>query len=63
MYSNADLTRLAETTGRYNCLLIMDEIYADLVWKGNEFFSPVQNQLDKHVVACRGFSKNVACQR
>ncbi len=57
------LNRLVEATGRYNCLLIMDEIYADLVWRGNEFYSPVQETLHKHVIACRGFSKNVACQR
>lgn len=80
VYSRADLERLVETTGRYNCLLIMDEIYgemllivrisliiclflaADLVWEGNTFYSPVQTALHKHVVACRGFSKNVACQ-
>lgn len=62
VYSKAELERLVEVTGRYNCTLIMDEIYADLVWKGNSFYSPVQTTLHKHVVACRGFSKNVACQ-
>ena len=63
VYSREVLSKLAEATGRHNCFLIMDEIYADLVWKGNEFYSPVQDTLHKHVIACRGFSKNVACQR
>ncbi len=62
VYSREELERLVEITGRYNCMLIMDEIYADLVWAGNTFYSPVQTTLHKHVVACRGFSKNVACQ-
>ncbi len=30
--------------------------------EGSSFYSPVQSALLKHVVSCRGFSKNVACQ-
>lgn len=62
VYSAADLKRLVEATGKYNCLLIMDEIYADLVWGDRQFYSPIQDELHKHVIVCRGFSKNLACQ-
>jgi aspartate/methionine/tyrosine aminotransferase len=62
VYSRKDLDRVVELTAKHNCYLILDEIYADLVWEGNVFYSPIQEQLHKHVISCRGFSKNLACQ-
>ena len=62
VYSRSDLERVVEMTGRHNCFLILDEIYADLIWEGNSFYSPVMTKLHRHVISCRGFSKNVACQ-
>lgn len=65
VYAKEDLQRLVEMTGKVNCFVIFDEIYADLVWTeltGKKFYSPVQDGLQKHVLCCRGFSKNIACQ-
>jgi aspartate aminotransferase len=65
VYPKEVLNRLVEMTAPHNCYLIFDEIYADLVWTeltGKEFYSPCQDALHKHVLCCRGFSKNVACQ-
>jgi aspartate/methionine/tyrosine aminotransferase len=53
------LVRLCESTGS---VLIVDEIYCDMVWRG-QHYSPVQMEpLSENVVVCRGWAKSVAAQ-
>jgi len=62
LWSKEDILRMVEMTGKANCLLMIDEIYCDLVWKG-DFYSPIQEaELFKHVIVCRGFSKTLGAQ-
>jgi len=61
LWSKEDILKLVELTSKSNTLLMIDEIYSDLVWKG-KFYSPIETELFKHVIVCRGFSKSLACQ-
>ncbi len=53
--------KLTKMTEKANCILMLDEIYCDLVWTNN-FFSPIQEKIYDHVVVCRGFSKTLGAQ-
>ncbi len=55
------MQKLTKLTGEAKCILLLDEIYCDLVWKGT-FFSPIQDELYEHVIVCRGISKTLAAQ-
>jgi len=61
VWKKEDLQRLVKMTGEANCMLLIDEIYCDLVWKG-KFYSPIQDELCEHVIVCRGISKTLAAQ-
>jgi len=61
LWTKADLDKMVELTKAHNCMLLLDEIYCDLVWKGT-FYSPIHEKLHDHVVVCRGFSKTLGCQ-
>jgi len=61
LWSKEDLDKMVQLTRSYNSMLLLDEIYSDLVWKG-QFYSPIHETLHEHVVVCRGFSKSLGCQ-
>jgi len=62
IWKEADLKKLIDLTSRSGCLLLLDEIYCDLVWRG-DFWSPTQEEeLHKHVLVARGFAKSLAAQ-
>lgn len=57
LWARDDLEKLIEMTGKAGCLLLMDEIYCDLIWREG-YWSPVQmDKLPKHVIVARGFAK------
>jgi len=61
VWSAENIRHIVKLTAQYKCLLLMDEIYCDLVWRG-KFFSPIDDQLYEHVIVGRGFSKTLGCQ-
>jgi len=61
VWHKEDMQRLVKMTTEAKCILLLDEIYVDLVWKGT-FYSPIQDGVSDYVVVCRGFAKNVGCQ-
>jgi len=61
VWKKEDIQKLVTMTREAKCTLLIDEIYCDLVWKG-QFFSPIQEKLEDHVIVCRGFSKTLGCQ-
>jgi len=61
LWPRDDVRKMVALTKQYNCNLLIDEIYCDLVWRG-QFFSPIQDPLQDHVVVCRGFAKTLGCQ-
>jgi len=62
VWKKEDLKRLVKMTEQANCLLIIDEIYCDLVWKG-PFYSPIsEEKLPENVIVCRGFAKSLGAQ-
>lgn len=56
VWTRDEILKIVELTEKYKSLLLVDEIYCDLVFKG-KFFSPINEKLFDHVIACRGFSK------
>ena len=48
-----EMLRLVRLCEQHNALLILDEIYCDMVWHG-EHFSPLLEPLSRAVVVCRG---------
>lgn len=61
VWSKENMLKLVEMTEKAKCILMLDEIYCDLVWTNN-FFSPIQTKIYDHVVVCRGFSKTLGAQ-
>eukprot|EP01117_Protostelium_nocturnum_P017492 TRINITY_DN711_c2_g1_i1.p1 TRINITY_DN711_c2_g1~~TRINITY_DN711_c2_g1_i1.p1 ORF type:complete len:392 (-),score=137.42 TRINITY_DN711_c2_g1_i1:1011-2186(-) len=61
LWTREEILKLVEMTEKAGCLLLIDEIYSDLVWKG-EFYSPAQDKLYEHVLVARGFAKSLAAQ-
>lgn len=61
-----ELRKLVQLAKTHNFVLIMDEIYCDMVWNPDvKFWSPLmdkQNPLSTNVVVCRGWSKSLAAQ-
>ena len=53
-------------SGRSDCMVFFDEIYADLAWDvPHGVWSPLQDKAfmeSGRVVVFRGFSKNLGCQ-
>jgi len=62
VWTRQELEKLVALTTAANCLLILDECYSDMVWEGNEFYSPIQTQLRDSVIVIRGFSKVLGAQ-
>jgi aspartate/methionine/tyrosine aminotransferase len=61
VWPKEDVDKIVKLTADYKCLLLIDEIYNDLVWKGN-FYSPINEKIYEHVIVCRGFSKSLGAQ-
>lgn len=57
-----ELRRLVQLTKNHNCKLLLDECYSDMIWSPHEFFTPIQDGLEDHVIAVRGFSKVLGAQ-
>jgi len=61
LWTKSDLKRLIKMCGDSDTLLLIDEIYCDLVWKG-ELWTPSMEPMEKHVIIARGFAKSLAAQ-
>lgn len=61
VWKKDDVRRIVELTKQYKTMLLIDEIYCDLVFVG-ELFSPINDELHDNVIVCRGFSKTLAAQ-
>eukprot|EP01089_Gocevia_fonbrunei_P021277 TRINITY_DN81_c0_g1_i1.p1 TRINITY_DN81_c0_g1~~TRINITY_DN81_c0_g1_i1.p1 ORF type:complete len:386 (-),score=67.54 TRINITY_DN81_c0_g1_i1:17-1174(-) len=62
VWSATEQDKLVELCTRYDCLLIIDEIYCDMIFNDVPHYSPINKGLSNHVVVCRGFSKTLAAQ-
>eukprot|EP01091_Cochliopodium_minus_P002263 TRINITY_DN12129_c1_g1_i1.p1 TRINITY_DN12129_c1_g1~~TRINITY_DN12129_c1_g1_i1.p1 ORF type:complete len:400 (-),score=99.87 TRINITY_DN12129_c1_g1_i1:166-1344(-) len=59
------MSKYVELTHKYQCYLIFDEIYCDLIWPPHKLQSMANTfnvQDYPYVITCRGFSKNLGCQ-
>ncbi|KAL0477188.1 aspartate aminotransferase [Acrasis kona] len=69
VYQKKEIDALVHLCGKYDCNLLLDECYCDMVWDG-KIYSPVSlsgdqvqdDVIPKHVFIARGFSKNIGCQ-
>jgi len=61
LWKKEDILKVVNLTEKYKCRLLIDEIYSDLVWRG-EYYSPIQDKLHDHVIVVRGFSKSLGAQ-
>lgn len=61
LWKKEDIQKVVKLTEQYNCKLLIDEIYCDLVWKGT-FYTPIQDKVYDHVIVARGFSKSLGAQ-
>ncbi|KAF0972301.1 hypothetical protein FDP41_009204 [Naegleria fowleri] len=75
VYEKEELEKLAHLCAKYNCYVLLDECYCDMVWRKDEstgkltidhVYCPLANDeilnTLKNVIVCRGFSKNMGCQ-
>jgi len=66
VWKRAELERLVSLTEKYGCLLILDEVYFEMIWveeDGVERFSPFfTGELRPNVICIRGFSKAIGLQ-
>lgn len=53
-----EMRRLVGLAEKHHTVIIVDEIYCDMVWVGKHY-SPIQDGVSKNVVVCRGWSKCV----
>lgn len=58
VFSEEDITRLAALCQKYGVILVCDDAYKDLVYKG-QFYSPLLDEYE-NVIAVRTFSKSFA---
>jgi aspartate/methionine/tyrosine aminotransferase len=56
-----EIKKLVALTKQYGAALILDEIYCDMVFKGDHY-SPIYDSPEEHVFVCRGFSKTLGAQ-
>jgi cystathionine beta-lyase len=56
IWNKEKIDKIVQLTHQYHSLLLIDEIYCDLVWRG-DFHTPIKDELYEHVIVCRGFSK------
>jgi len=63
-WKQEEVERLVQLCEQHQTLLIIDEIYCDMVFEGHKHYSPINNPkgLSDYVVVCRGFSKTLAVQ-
>jgi len=61
LWKKEEIQRVVALTEQYKCRLLIDEIYCDLVWRGN-FYTPIEEKLYDHVIVVRGFSKSLGAQ-
>jgi len=61
-WSKEEIQKLVKLTKEHSCVLIMDEIYCDMVFEGYSHYSPINDGLEEHVIVCRGFSKTLGAQ-
>jgi aspartate/methionine/tyrosine aminotransferase len=61
VWSKEDMLRLVSIVKKANAVLIVDEIYCDMIWKGRHF-SPLEEGVSPNVVVCRGWAKSLAAQ-
>jgi len=61
VWTQEQILKMVHLTAQHNCIIIIDEIYCDLVWRGN-LFSPINEKVFDNVVVCRGFAKTLAAQ-
>lgn len=66
VWRQEELDRLVELVERHQAILIVDEIYCDMIWRG-EHGSPLYHardgrELSRNVVVCRGWAKSLAAQ-
>jgi len=61
VWKKEDVQKIVSLSKKYNCALLIDEIYCDLIWNGSHF-SPIDEELNENIVVCRGFSKTLGTQ-
>ncbi len=61
VWTAAELRRLVQLVTKHDAVLIVDEIYCDMVWAGAHW-SPIADGVSAHVVVCRGWAKSLAAQ-
>jgi len=62
VWRKEEMKKLVELTKQYGAVLIIDEIYCDMVFGGAKHYSPIDDSVEEHVVVCRGFSKTLGAQ-
>jgi len=62
VWTAEELRRIVQLTKQHNCKLLLDECYSDMIWAPHEFFTPIQDGVEDHVIAVRGFSKVLGAQ-
>merc|ERR1711879_733980 len=62
VWAKEELQKLVALTKQHGASLILDEIYCDMVFAGNNHYSPIQDSLEEHVFVCRGYSKTLGAQ-
>jgi len=61
VWTKEEMCKLVDLTKSYKCMMLIDEIYCDLVWTGTHY-TPIQDKIHDHVIVCRGFAKTLAAQ-
>jgi aspartate/methionine/tyrosine aminotransferase len=62
VWNAEEMRRLVALTKQHKCKLLLDECYSDMIWAPHEFFTPIQDGVEDHVIAVRGFSKVLGAQ-
>lgn len=62
VWTAEEMRKLVSLAEKHHTIIIVDEIYCDMIWHGKHY-SPIQDGISKNVVVCRGWSKCVSSLR